>query len=153
MPECTNEWKDIASHGTMFPKWIKDRGLSVWETDFCPWWLDYPQGQRPRCEEDHYRGITFAYKNFIFFALIFVVLASLFWLNLRRTCKWQKGWGGHRGGRLCLQERCSFHNHRCLSHQKGCGHWRYCFWILHQETARVLQACIQRGSKQKGAKC
>lgn len=76
IPECTQEWKDPLSIGTMFPKWINDRGLSKWEIDYCPWWLDYPHGQWPRGEGDLYHGMapTFCDHCFLF--------ANIFKVNL-----------------------------------------------------------------------
>lgn len=56
MPTFVEEWIDLSREGCMFPSWMKDRGLGEWEVECCPWWIDYPIGECPVHETDHYRG-------------------------------------------------------------------------------------------------
>ena len=66
MPQFVEEWKDLEGSGSMFTTSIKDRGLSDWEIQYCPWWLDYPLGAYPREEGNHYRGV-YRYREFKYF--------------------------------------------------------------------------------------
>ena len=70
MSQFLEEWKDLEGSGSMFTTTIKDRGLSDWEIQYCPWWLDYPLGSCPREEGIHYKGNsikTIHYKGKQFF--------------------------------------------------------------------------------------
>ena len=56
MPDFIDKWIDLSIDDCMYPPWMKDRGLSEWEVQYCPWWVDYPIGEYPRFEAAHYKG-------------------------------------------------------------------------------------------------
>ncbi|MCO5554004.1 hypothetical protein L7F22_007530 [Adiantum nelumboides] len=49
--ETMKDWENVDSKDTMYPKAWVERGVSQWELTRCPWWLDYPLGRVPPCEE------------------------------------------------------------------------------------------------------
>ncbi|MCO5571027.1 hypothetical protein L7F22_024758 [Adiantum nelumboides] len=49
--ETMKDWANVDSKDTMYPKAWVERGVSQWEFTRCPWWLDYPLGRVPPCEE------------------------------------------------------------------------------------------------------
>lgn len=64
LPSFAEEWRDTKSEGCMYPQWMLERGLNIWEIQFCPWWVDFPIGEFP-IEEGHlYKGmLNFYYKS------------------------------------------------------------------------------------------
>ena len=49
----------MESNDTMYPATWLDKGISEWERIRCPWWLEYPLGHVPDCEETLWKGICF----------------------------------------------------------------------------------------------
>lgn len=54
LPAETNDWLIQDHPSSMYPIEWTDFGFSKWELKRCPWWLDYPKGQRHPSEEDLY---------------------------------------------------------------------------------------------------
>ena len=52
LPDATQEWLDIKDENTMFSQTIQERGISAWEIQKCPWWIEYPLGVIPKQETD-----------------------------------------------------------------------------------------------------
>ena len=71
MPTFVEEWVDLSKQDSMFPSWMRNRGLNEFEIEYCPWWLDYPLGQFPINEEERFKGnshmqyyaLEYAYKD------------------------------------------------------------------------------------------
>lgn len=55
LPEDVEEWIHIDGSAPMYPLQWKDYDISAWELRKCPWWLDYPKGDRHSCEDDLFR--------------------------------------------------------------------------------------------------
>ncbi|MCO5594056.1 hypothetical protein L7F22_048077 [Adiantum nelumboides] len=52
MPVDTKEWLDKEDEHSMFSPLILEKGITSWECSHCPWWLEYPLGIVPKCEQD-----------------------------------------------------------------------------------------------------
>ena len=56
MSDFIDKWIDLSIDDCMYRPWMKDRGLSEWKVQYCPWWVDYPIGEYSRFEATHYKG-------------------------------------------------------------------------------------------------
>lgn len=54
LPMEVADWRSFDSTSSMFPLEWKDWEITAWEVNRCPWWLDYPKGERHTCENDLY---------------------------------------------------------------------------------------------------
>ncbi|MCO5612982.1 hypothetical protein L7F22_067255 [Adiantum nelumboides] len=57
--ETMKDWANVDSKDTMYPKAWAERGVSQWELTQCPWWLDYPLGRVPPCEEGLWKDVEY----------------------------------------------------------------------------------------------
>ena len=51
MPVEIEEWKDVNDEKTMFSPSLVEKSITPWECSKCPWWLEYPLGVVPKCEQ------------------------------------------------------------------------------------------------------
>ena len=58
--QIVGDWPNVESNDTMYPATWLDKGISEWERIRCPWWLEYPLGHVPQCEETLWKGICFS---------------------------------------------------------------------------------------------
>lgn len=54
LPSEIADWITIDSPASMYPIEWNDLGITRWELTTCPWWLDYPRGERHPSEDDLY---------------------------------------------------------------------------------------------------
>lgn len=59
MPDATIEWIAITDENTMYPQSLQDHGITQWEIERCPWWLEYPIGVIPKQEKEIYESKSF----------------------------------------------------------------------------------------------
>ena len=50
VPTLTNEWLDVKDESTMYSPTLSKCGITDWEVNVCPWWLEYPIGVIPKQE-------------------------------------------------------------------------------------------------------
>lgn len=62
MPMVTQEWMQPSDEGTMFPPNILERGITQWECEHCPWWIDYPIGVIPKQEHGLHKSEFLLYS-------------------------------------------------------------------------------------------
>lgn len=52
------DWIDMHGRDSICPSsWI-ERGITQWELERCPWWLDYPLGRVPPSESELWKEFT-----------------------------------------------------------------------------------------------
>lgn len=51
MPPEIAEWLDPKDENSMFSSTLIERGITNWELNHCPWWLEYPLGVIPKQEK------------------------------------------------------------------------------------------------------
>ena len=68
MPTLTKEWLDVKDESTMYSPTLLDRGITDWELNVCPWWLEYPIGVIPKQETEMHASTNmtfdFSYVHF-----------------------------------------------------------------------------------------
>ncbi|MCO5585843.1 hypothetical protein L7F22_039776 [Adiantum nelumboides] len=52
MPVDTEKWLDKEDEHSMFSPLILEKGITTWECSHCLWWLKYPLGIVPKCQQD-----------------------------------------------------------------------------------------------------
>lgn len=55
-PDLVKDWIDLHGTDSICPSsWI-ERGVTQWELERCPWWLEYPLGRVPPSESEIWKG-------------------------------------------------------------------------------------------------